>query len=118
MPENHSHTVPGGRGFWWTERLWALAADLPVFQAAIADVTELDRDCWFRGHGPTIREVAEHTRRIQAADLSHPIILSARGGLMDGGHRLARAWLEGRTHIAAVRFDVDPEPDRFEADSR
>ena len=30
---------------------------------------------------------------------------------MDGGHRLAKAWMEGRTHIAAVRFPVTPEPD-------
>ena len=28
-----------------------------------------------------------------------------------GGHRLARAWLEGRTTIRAVRFVVDPPPD-------
>ena len=23
--EKHSRTVPGGRGYWWTQRLWALA---------------------------------------------------------------------------------------------
>ena len=27
--ETHSHAVPGGRGHWWTERLWAESADLP-----------------------------------------------------------------------------------------
>jgi len=32
---------------------------------------------------------------------------------MDGGHRVAKAYLEGRTSVAAVRFEVDPEPDRF-----
>ena len=32
---------------------------------------------------------------------------------MDGGHRVAKAYLEGRTSIRAVRFEVDPEPDRF-----
>jgi hypothetical protein len=30
---------------------------------------------------------------------------------MDGGHRIARAWIEGRTEIDAVRFEVDPEPE-------
>jgi hypothetical protein len=30
MPEKHSHPVAEGQAFWWTERLWALAAELPV----------------------------------------------------------------------------------------
>ncbi len=30
---------------------------------------------------------------------------------MDGGHRIAKAWLLGETEIPAVRFAVDPEPD-------
>jgi hypothetical protein len=46
-----------------------------------------------------------------AADLSYPIILAASGRLMDGGHRIGKAWMEGRTTIAAVRFEADPEPD-------
>ena len=29
---------------------------------------------------------------------------------MDGGHRIAKAWIEGRTLIDAVRFAVDPPP--------
>jgi len=83
----------------------------------IAEIAELDEDCWFDGRNPTIRDVAEHARRIQEADLAHPVILAADGGLMDGGHRLARAWLEGRKTIAAVRFAVDPEPDWVVPDS-
>ncbi len=30
---------------------------------------------------------------------------------MDGGHRVVRAWLDGKTEIDAVRFPEDPEPD-------
>jgi hypothetical protein len=30
---------------------------------------------------------------------------------MDGMHRIARAFLEGRDDIEAVRFACDPEPD-------
>ena len=55
--------------------------------------------------------VAEHARRIQDADLSHPVILSAGGGLMDGGHRIAKAYLLGETTVKARRFVTDPEPD-------
>jgi hypothetical protein len=111
-PEKHSHMIPEGRAFWYTERLWACAADLPVQMVAIADIVEFEQDCWFgTAHVPSCRAVAEHAQRIQDADLAYPVILSANGGLMDGGHRLGKAWLQGMTAIAAVRFEVDPEPD-------
>jgi hypothetical protein len=51
--------------------------------------------------------------RINDADLSKPIILNADGSLMDGGHRLCKALLEGRQTILAVRFDVMPTPDEI-----
>jgi len=116
--EKHSRTVLGGRGYWWTQRLWALAADLPVQQVALSDIPEFDVDCWFQGrHTPSIREVAGHAQRIFNAELSYPVILNAEGQLMDGGHRLAKAWLEGRSHIAAVRFVETPEPDWIKTDA-
>ena len=112
MPEKHSRRIPGGRAVWYTERLWRLARDLPVQTIAVADIAELDQDCWFgSSHVPTCRAVAQHAQRIWDADLSFPIILSADGGLMDGGHRLAKAWLLGLPDIQAVQFTIDPEPD-------
>jgi hypothetical protein len=101
-----------GRAVWHTERLWELARDLPVKTVLIASIPEFDQNCWFgENRPPTCREVAEHARLIQNADLSYPIILSSDGGLMDGGHRIAKAWLRGETEIAAVQFEEDPEPD-------
>ncbi len=32
---------------------------------------------------------------------------------MDGGHRVAKAWMAGHDEIAAVRFPVTPEPDEI-----
>lgn len=112
MTERHSHLIPGGRAVWTTARLWAAARGLPVIRVAIADIAEFEQDCWFVGrHEPTCRAIAEHARRIAAADLSHPVILSHDGQLMDGGHRIAKAWLAGETEIDAVRFEIDPPPD-------
>jgi hypothetical protein len=114
MPETHSHTVPGGRAYWLTEKLWRAAEGLPVIRVPLAAIAEFEQDCWFgERHAPTCKAVAEHARRIQAADLAYPVILSADGRLMDGGHRIAKAWLLGDTDIAAVRFEVDPEPERI-----
>jgi hypothetical protein len=117
MPEKHSHPVPGGRAFWWTESLWVAAAGLPVVELPIAEVREFDEDCWFDGRAPSCREVAEHARRIAQADLAHPVIIASDGRLMDGGHRIAKAWLAGREVVDAVRFEVDPDPDWVETDT-
>lgn len=109
--EHHSHLVEGRRHHFWTDRLWALSRGLPVIEVRIDHITEFDQDCWFHGRAPTGREVADHARRIEAADLRYPVILAADGSLMDGGHRVSNAWLEGQSSVAAVRFAVDPTPD-------
>lgn len=109
--ERHSRLVDGRRHYYRAERLWALAAGLPVTDVPIDDIAEFDQDCWFDGIGPTCRQVADHARRIESTDLAYPVILSASGALMDGGHRIAKAWLLGRSSVQAVRFPVDPEPD-------
>lgn len=117
MPQKHSRPTAQGRAVWYTERLWELARDLPTTLVAVAAIPEFDQNCWFRPHTPpTCRAVAQHTRRIYEADLSYPIILSADGGLMDGGHRIAKAWLLGLTEVQAVQFTEDPEPDYLVAD--
>jgi hypothetical protein len=59
----------------------------------------------------TCRSVAEHARLISAADLAHPVILSSDGRVMDGMHRVLKALTAGESHIRAVRFRTDPEPD-------
>ena len=47
---------------------------------------------------------------VLAVDLRHPIILNARGKIMDGHHRLAKAYLFGKRYILARKFDKTPEP--------
>ncbi len=97
------------------ERLWLLSADLPVREVAIDAIAELDEDCWFCGKKlPTIRSIAERCRRINHAILTQPIILNADATLMDGGHRVARALLDGITHLPAVKFETMPAADWVE----
>ena len=117
VPQKHSRPIAGGRGYWLTENLWAAAEGLPTYRVPISEIPELDEDCWFDGRAPTCRQVAEHARRIGEVDLAYPVIFAADGRLMDGGHRIARAWLEGQTEIDAVRFTKDPDPDWIEPSS-
>ena len=94
---------------WDVDRLVELSRDLPVQQVPLTSIRELDTAYW--SQPLTVREVADHVRLVGAVDLAYPIILAADGRVMDGMHRVVRALLEGRSTIAAVRFDVQPEPD-------
>ena len=112
----HGSPVPGGQGFWWVDRLWTLSAELRPFRVRLDDIAAFDMDCWFDGQAPpTLRAVARHAQRMAAVDLSFPVILSSSGVLMDGAHRLARAWTDGQDWVLAVQFIHDPEPDWIEA---
>lgn len=114
------HLRPGEDGFdaWDVDRLIELTDGKEVNQVALAVIAEIDSVYWFgdSGEPATVRNVVEHIRLIRETDLSHPIILDADGRVMDGMHRIAKALLEGRTHIAAVQFDVHPEPDYRDCD--
>ena len=100
--------------FWTMRQLWELAAKLPVKKLRVADLArELDEVRWFsEAHQkfPTCRAVTEHARDIFEADFSHPIILNPQGEVVDGMHRLCRAWLEGIEEIDAVQLSTMPEP--------
>lgn len=112
MAGKHSRVTPQGRLVWFVERLWQLALGLPQRAVPLDSIAEFDQNCWFGpASPPTCRAVAFHARGILDADLRYPIILSADGGLMDGGHRVAKAFLLGLPMIMAVQFPVDPEPD-------
>jgi hypothetical protein len=115
-----------GRGIWYIDRLWPLADGLPVEDLAISQVRELDEVCWFNdtwGVRPTCRLVIEHCQRILAADLSYPVILGPDGSVLDGVHRIAKAWLNGQTTVKAVRIPtlppadetISPDDPRYEA---
>ncbi len=77
MSGKHSWPTPHGRYFWWSERLWKLAKDLPVTRIGIDNIAEFDQNCWFSEiTQATCRAVARHAKRILEADLSYPIILA------------------------------------------
>ena len=113
--QTHSTEIDGKRYIWFTDRLWTLAQELPEFDIEVESFQELDRDCWFgTGRTPTIREVAAHCERINQVNTGLPVVINENGRLMDGGHRLARALLEGNETIKAVQFAQMPEPDAIE----
>jgi len=109
------HLRPSANGLlaWDVDRLIALTADLPAQEIPLSVINELDQPFWFGGENQvaTCRMVADHAKLIAEADLRYPIILGADGRVMDGMHRVAKAYIDGRDTILAVQVKIDPEPD-------
>jgi len=108
----HSHQVGKDKHIWDVHRLVELSRDLPVIEVEIESIAELDERSWFekKDEAPSCREVALHSKLIEEADLKYPIILGEDGRVMDGMHRICKAWIRGDKTILAVRFNKDPEP--------
>ena len=109
----HFRPSKDGVYIWDVHRLIRLTGDFPVHAVKLADIRELDESYWFSGpdSAPTCRRIAEHMQLVNAADLSYPIILSSDGRVMDGMHRVVKAFISGMEEVSAVKFKTDPEPD-------
>lgn len=114
MPtEYHNRVIDGRRVSWRVDRLRELARGLEATEIPLSSIFEFDEVYWFDDeYRPTCRAVVEHLQRIEAADLTDPILLSPDGHVVDGMHRVAKAHLAGRESIPAVRLVEYPEPDR------
>ncbi len=53
-------------------------------------------------------EWKEHTKRVEGADLAHPILIY-KDEVIDGMHRLVKALSEGRPSILAKHFEALPD---------
>ena len=93
---------------WKATTLFEHAKGLEAFEIPLAGMP-IGTTCWNAARSP--QRLAEEIVRVMSADLDKPIILSDDGFVLDGWHRVTRALVEGRTHISAVRFEKDPEPD-------
>ncbi|MEM1442626.1 MAG: hypothetical protein AAGF67_09805 [Verrucomicrobiota bacterium] len=77
------------------------------------EIHDFENRSWFRKSDPppTHKEIALHAKLIEETNLAYPIILGADGRVMDGMHRICKAWLKGDATVLAVQFKEDPEPD-------
>ena len=80
----------------------------------------MDEDYWFKNESinPTCKAVAEHIKLVEQTNLKFPIILSQNGAVMDGMHRIVKAYVNGKKIIKAVQFEKDPEPDYVNVDPK
>jgi hypothetical protein len=93
-----SPRADGRTRYWRMPTLWAAAAGRPVITVSIDSLGLLDSVVWFGGPQsvePTVRRIAERARDIEASDLAFPIIMTRSGEVLDGAHRIAKAYLRG-----------------------
>ncbi len=109
-PQYHFRQGPDGLRAWNVARLIREARELPVTRVPLSEITEFDEAYWGK-EALAVRDIADHAKLIASVDLSFPIILCADGRVMDGMHRVARAYAEGMTDIPAYRFRMTPKPD-------
>ncbi len=108
------HFRPSKNGLyaWDVEVLVELSKYFIPKTIPLANIKEFNENWWFSDSDdiPSCCAITEHFKLISACDLSYPIILSSDGRLMDGMHRICKAYFEGRDNIEVVQFEVDPEP--------
>lgn len=109
------HLRPSQTGIdaWDVDRLIEMSRAIAPTTVDLDSIPDVDADYWFFDHPgkPSVRDVVEHARLISEVDTSHPIILDPDGRVMDGMHRVARALLDRKTSISAVKLATLPEPD-------
>ena len=104
IPEN---VCTRGKDNWYVSTLWRAAEKLEPYDLQLA---ALNLDVGFASAN-TLALFLFQVNRMLKADLNYPIIQAPDGWIMDGYHRIAKAIIEGKTTIKAIRLPVLPEVD-------
>jgi len=119
-PQYHLKPSTHGVTAWCVTRLIQLTDSFSVIQYPLDQIKELDEDYWFKNESlvPTCKAVADHMKLVNKTDLIFPIILSQTGAVMDGMHRVVKAYVQEESTIKAVQFTTDPDPDYIDVDPK
>ncbi len=98
---------------WDVRGLVEKAKSIPVIQVPLSEIRELDEPYWYQEGSPepTCRHIANHCKLVREASLDFPILLCSEGRVMDGMHRVVKAYCDGLIEIPAKKFRETPAPD-------
>jgi len=100
--------------YWYAETLWTAATGAPIVEIEVASIAILDEVVWFdsaKNILPTIRNIVERMQTIQESDLTFPIIKIRDGDILDGAHRIAKAYINKQKFIRAALLEKYPVHD-------
>jgi hypothetical protein len=58
-------------------------------------------------HNMKLKKYKEDVDKIQKADLAYPVIVTGKHKIVDGFHRVAKAFVEGKKHVDVYVFPSD-----------
>lgn len=96
--------------FWNDETLWKVAETKTPVEVDVREYLWEDLN-W---NMSKLKDIAYEIALIKKADLSYPIILDTDGKVLDGCHRIVKAYLDKVYKIKAVVIDTNtdlPKPD-------
>lgn len=110
----HENTYTSGKKVWFVANLIDRSKDLVPFDLPLAAIYS-GPEVW--SPVSSAYELAKQMRRVLDVDTSHSVILDQEGFIMDGWHRVARALVDGKSTIKAVRFEETPPHDYMKRDA-
>ena len=115
VPPNHGYIdfVGDKEHYWRIETLWQAVADLPVQEVDLDRIGWQQDGCHNLSHPPLWGELASHCKRAMVADLFYPVIVDRDWQVIDGMHRIIKAYVTGQNTIRAVQLPDMPKPDRM-----
>lgn len=99
------------------EKLWELAESLPVLETDRTDFDWALKNKTWNPHEGSRKKITpleglkfpEHVERMNASDVDkYPILLHPDGWILDGLHRVLKAYKEGRESIPYKQFTEEP----------
>ena len=104
--KNKSGYYKAGK-FWKASTLWNATKD--KIPQRVSNRYILQECTWNIG---TLQRFANEVKNVQEVSLDYPIILDMNGNILDGAHRVVKAYLEGKDiDIVYLGDDEWPEPD-------
>jgi hypothetical protein len=99
--------------YWKASTLWKLSETMEIEHVPLDsfDWTNENFQCGNLSNPPLWRDIGDHAKRIMNADLQYPIVINSKGHVMDGMHRILKAYVFGLPTVKAVRFKEDPPRD-------
>ena len=90
---------------------WCKEKEYPVFDLPLAGI-DLSYSPWTSLSN--VKQIANHFKRVQSANLDYPVIIDDHGYIADGWHRIVKALVDGKSTIKAIRIQEMPQPDGVE----
>jgi len=108
----HLKKTENGFNAWDVDLLIEKTRNFEIIQVSVNDVIQNNENHWYQStENPSVSAILKHMKLVNKSKLDFPIIIDSNGIVMDGMHRVGKAYLQNLHYINAVKFSVIPVPD-------